>query len=1199
MRRCALLLLFCCIAHQVVYAEPVHRSSPNGAHWRCGTPELIRHTHPALRLPQIPAAPAPEVHVGQIDRFFTHIPEQLVKGTCIAIGEHIYVYIENSVLGLINEAQARDIAAEFDSRIYPQVHRWIGSEWKPGLDRDARITLLIHDVGLNDSAQDIGGYFSPTDQRRTDFNSNRREIIFADVFLLQERGRFILHALLAHEFTHLVNWYQNGGTTDERWLEEGIASFAEWAIYGNVHNIFVDGYLRDPSVSLTTGNTRDVYYGAAFMFLLYAFENYGGREFIRELARQELLGINGINASLVSLGRSERFTDVFQNWAIANFVNDIRRGAIFGYESLPNKRVGRGVERAVNSYPTIRADSLEDWGVRYVTFQNLPPKLEIALDGAGKGEMYAQVVRIPRRGTPLIHPLRFDRNNNGRIVLNNLNPTDQVILMATTNSTQSFRYAATADGNSGIVVGAPRPVDLSIAAPDTITRAIGNRGQPSPKRSNVSYKLEPMRQVHLSSSYQNVVVVEKYAYAASDWGLEIFDLAIPTQPARIGEIATPGNAQEVAVDGDTAYIADGAEGLQLINIRQPVAPQQIETVKGFTFAHRIQIANGYAYIVDRENGLLIYDLQELHDAIEPKPISSFHTVGAALAVWVDGHTVYLSDRNQGFQILDFERIDIPAIVGKVDVIGFDFQVEDGYAYVASGDFRIVDVRDRFNPKVISTLRTPGTAANIKFRNGYVYLTDVEAGFYLTDVRNKLRPEFVARQSITGNAMGVSLFTPDDRTAIAYIVAEGGGLHTIDVSQPSNPQWLHRYDASGEAYGLDVVQGEDGGRMAYIADGRGGLKIVEIKEAFDATLTHYIPIGATAADVRVDNGHAYVAAGEEGILILDMRDVNRPNVIARISTSKPAMGIEIDNGYVYVCAGELIVIDVRDLNRIRVVARQRMAGNAHRVVIDGVHAYVAALDGGVRIFDIQNPAAPRAVTSYETTGNATHVTVAEDRAYVLDSRVGVQILDVAEPQRPVRIAQYETDGLPIDAQVSGDYLFLLDETTVQIVDIRNLELVSRFKNLRFPSGLTVIGDAVYVTDLYSLRIFKINEHLFELSVYNPTVFGEPTRLDNAIPRTARYINQLGQNFPNPFNPETWIPFRLAQDANVTVNIFNRSGDLVRTIEVGPKEADVYENRSGAIYWDGRNEFGERVANGTYFYTLTANRFSATRKMAILR
>ena len=425
------------------------------------------------------------------------------------------------------------------------------------------------------------------------------------------------------------------------------------------------------------------------------------------------------------------------------------------------------------------------------------------------------------------------------------------------------------------------------------------------------------------------------------------------------------------------------------------------------------------------------------------------------------------------------------------------------------------------------------------------------------------------------------------------------MHTIDASQPRNPQWLHRYDASGEAYGLDIVHSEGGRRIAFIADGRGGLKIVEFKNAFDATLTHYVPIDGIAAGVRVENEHAYIAAAEAGVFIMDVRDVNRPKMIARIPTSEPAMDVQVENGYAYVSAGDLIVINVRDINRVRVVARQRMAGVAYRAAIDGAHTYVAALDGGLQIYDIQKPAAPRSVASYETQGNATNVTVAENRAYVLDSRTGVQVLDVTQPQRPVRVEAYETDGLPIDAQMSGDYLYLLDETTVQIVDMRNLKLVSRFKNLRFPSGLKVIGDTVYVADLYALKIFKINEHLFELSVYDSTVYGEPSRLGDANPRSVGYTTGLGQNFPNPFNPETWIPYRLAQDASVTVNIFSRSGNLVRTIDAGPKAANAYENRRNAVYWDGRNEFGERVANGIYFYTLTATRFSATRKMAILR
>ena len=90
-----------------------------------------------------------------------------------------------------------------------------------------------------------------------------------------------------------------------------------------------------------------------------------------------------------------------------------------------------------------------------------------------------------------------------------------------------------------------------------------------------------------------------------------------------------------------------------------------------------------------------------------------------------------------------------------------------------------------------------------------------------------------------------------------------------------------------------------------------------------------------------------------------------------------------------------------------------------------------------------------------------------------------------------------------------------------------------------------------------------------------------------------------NYPNPFNPETWIPYRLAEDAFVTLTIYDGNGRVVRALDVGYQSAAFYETRSKAIYWDGRNEFGEGVASGVYFYHLSAGDFSATRKMLILK
>ncbi|MDE0469838.1 MAG: spondin domain-containing protein [Candidatus Poribacteria bacterium] len=93
--------------------------------------------------------------------------------------------------------------------------------------------------------------------------------------------------------------------------------------------------------------------------------------------------------------------------------------------------------------------------------------------------------------------------------------------------------------------------------------------------------------------------------------------------------------------------------------------------------------------------------------------------------------------------------------------------------------------------------------------------------------------------------------------------------------------------------------------------------------------------------------------------------------------------------------------------------------------------------------------------------------------------------------------------------------------------------------------------------------------------------------------------LAQNFPNPFNPETWIPYQLSQATEVSIQIYNVSGHLVRSLDLGWQATGSYMTPSSAAYWDGRNAVGERVASGIYFYTLQTADFTATRRMVILK
>lgn len=99
----------------------------------------------------------------------------------------------------------------------------------------------------------------------------------------------------------------------------------------------------------------------------------------------------------------------------------------------------------------------------------------------------------------------------------------------------------------------------------------------------------------------------------------------------------------------------------------------------------------------------------------------------------------------------------------------------------------------------------------------------------------------------------------------------------------------------------------------------------------------------------------------------------------------------------------------------------------------------------------------------------------------------------------------------------------------------------------------------------------------------------------VPAATRLL----QNFPNPFNPETWLPFYLASDTNVKIRIHNLLGETVRTLELGHKSAGYYDTHVKAAYWDGKDNIGQFVSSGFYFYTLETSDFTATKKMVIVK
>ena len=172
-----------------------------------------------------------------------------------------------------------------------------------------------------------------------------------------------------------------------------------------------------------------------------------------------------------------------------------------------------------------------------------------------------------------------------------------------------------------------------------------------------------------------------------------------------------------------------------------------------------------------------------------------------------------------------------------------------------------------------------------------------------------------------------------------------------------------------------------------------------------------------------------------------------------------------------------------------------------------------------------------------------------------------------------------------------------------------------RNLRTNSAITASVERDYfaaaTADLARRSVVQLGD-VIELLVIGPDGNVEsntvrfnvtPEHLANAV-LSVRLDNigkpqqsRLMQNYPNPFNPDTWIPYQLVTSAEVALTIYDMNGVVVRRLEIGPRPAGLYRNRSRAAYWDGSNDRGESVASGLYYYTLTAGRFTATRKMLI--
>ncbi|MFH0943337.1 MAG: peptidoglycan-binding domain-containing protein [Candidatus Beckwithbacteria bacterium] len=291
-----------------------------------------------------------------VDPSYDYLGRSKVSAFLYQIGVSAYFYIEDDYyrkmdiekIKIFSDA-LQNLSQEFDTNIYPKLTNTFGSEWKPGIDNDPKITVLITQI-----KGDAGGYFNSGDEYSIlqSPNSNQREMVYLNANYITSP---LAKVFLAHEFTHLIGFNQKDkirGITEEIWLNEMRSESAPRILgydddYENSNLAKrLRSFLQKPQDSLTEWKNESPDYGVINLFMQYLVDHYGIKILSDSLSSNKI-GIASLNLN---------FSQVFTDWTIAVLVNDCALGPRFCYLS-PNLKNFR-ISSQLNFLPSIGESSL-------------------------------------------------------------------------------------------------------------------------------------------------------------------------------------------------------------------------------------------------------------------------------------------------------------------------------------------------------------------------------------------------------------------------------------------------------------------------------------------------------------------------------------------------------------------------------------------------------------------------------------------------------------------------------------------------------------------------------------------------------------------------------------------------------------------------------------------------------------------------
>lgn len=495
------------------------------------------------------------------------------------------------------------------------------------------------------------------------------------------------------------------------------------------------------------------------------------------------------------------------------------------------------------------------------------------------------------------------------------------------------------------------------------------------------------------------------------------------------------------------------------------------------------------------------------------------------------------------------------VVGNLAYVG-----SRNYFNDVGGVMTIIDVSDPTDPFILGTLDKQDQVQDIVVAGDYAYYADDGYGLSIADVSDPANPAKVSVVNELGEAVGIALLGD-----YAYVTGpdtdvEGQGLSIINIADPLNPELVGKLPAD------DFVDVDVSGNLAYVVSNIiTGLHVVDISKKSSPVEVEFLPLDVGVGRIDVVDSLAYIASGGDGLTIVDISNPVAPFVRSSVLTNN-CVDVDIESNIAISAEGEsgFAVIDISDPDLPTLMYTVDTPGNVSRLDISDSLVYI--VDGDeLRIFQIDEISSISAVISIKpetlnpkSNGKWISCYISFPESYsvedinpdsiLLEDTIGAENCNI---QNNVLMVKFDRSML----------IEYLDDTTGEVI-------------------LTVTGElnsGIAFEGVDTIRVIKKGKKAPTQSI----VFKAP------------------EPYPKPANPEVWIPYILARDVEVNINIYDANGRIIREIFLGNQSAGTYITKEKSAYWNGRNEAEEQVSSGIYFYTIQAGDFAATRKILITR